>query len=349
MTRNIFKSLRSLGNNMIGLRILKKESESVRRSLIERGLLDHEHKIKHKGNYLIIPITKSFSTSHDIIETDFESYCSKKSPSFRKLAEKYLGKRNLKTAFDIVGDIAILELDPAYKGHEKQIGQLLLKSQKNITAVYLKQGAHVGEFRVQELLFIAGKPHKETVHKENDVSLRLDPSKVYFSSRQSTERARIAKQVKKGEHVLVMFSGIAPFVCVIAKKTQAATVTGIEKNPVAHRYAERNIRLNRLANASVFKGDVKKVVPSLRMRFDRVLMPLPRGAEDFLDTALCAIKKGGIIHFYSFLHETEFDLAEKAAKEACENHGFGYRKIRLVKCGQQGPGIYRTCLDFRVH
>ncbi len=334
---------------MKGLRIPKKESENIRRDLIKRGLLDHDHRIKQHSNYLIIPIIKSFSTPHQIVDTDFETYDSEKSPSFRKLAEDYLKKKNLKTAFDIVGDIAILELDPAYIGHEKQIGQLLLRSQKNITAVYLKQGAHVGEFRVQDLRFIAGKPHKETIHKENNVSLRLDPSKVYFSSRQSTERARIAKQVKKGEDVLVMFSGIGPFLCVIARNTLAAKVTGIEKNPVAHRYAEANIRLNKLANASVCEGDVKEVIPRLNMDFDRILMPLPRGAEDFLNTALSAIKKGGIIHFYSFLHEKEFTKAEKAARTACQEKGFRYEKVRLVKCGQQGPGIYRICLDFRVH
>jgi hypothetical protein len=35
----------------------------------------------------------------------------------------------------------------------------------------------------------------------------------------STERKRISELVKPGEKVLVMFSGAAPYVCVIAKKT----------------------------------------------------------------------------------------------------------------------------------
>jgi len=35
-------------------------------------------------------------------------------------------------------------------------------------------------------------------------------------------------------------------------------------------------------------------------RFDRIIMPLPRGGEDFLGTALKVTKKGTIIHFYDF-------------------------------------------------
>ena len=39
----------------------------------------------------------------------------------------------------------------------------------------------------------------------------------YFSARLSTERKRVADLVKAGENVLVMFSGVEPYVAVIAK------------------------------------------------------------------------------------------------------------------------------------
>ena len=39
-------------------------------------------------------------------------------------------------------------------------------------------------------------------------------------------------------------------------------------------------------------GDVRDVVPKLKKKFDRILMPLPKSAEEFLDIALSASKKG---------------------------------------------------------
>jgi len=100
---------------------------------------------------------------------------------------------------------------------------------------------------------------------------------------------------------------------VIAKNSNAKEVYGIEINPVAHRYAEENLRLNKINNAKVLLGDVRKIVPKLKKKFDRIAMPLPRSAEDFLDVALKASRKGTIIHFYDFEHES--DIPDKSIEK----------------------------------
>jgi tRNA G37 N-methylase Trm5 len=89
-------------------------------------------------------------------------------------------------------------------------------------------------------------------------------------------------------------------------------------------------------------------VTSEQRKFDRILMPLPKSAGDFIGTALLAARKGTIIHFYSFLREDDFAGAERIVGAACRKAGRKWRKLALVKCGQHAPRTFRVCLDFEV-
>ena len=86
----------------------------------------------------------------------------------------------------------------------------------------------------------------------------------------------------------------------------------------------------------------------LNKKYDRILMPLPKLAEDFLGEALAVSKKDTIIHFYNFLHEKEFEKAEQMIKKACVKAKKKYKILKFVKCGQHSPGTYRICLDFKI-
>ena len=263
-----------------------------------------------------------------------------------KLTAKQLSV--LVRSFDSIGGIAIIEIPKELEKKQKLIAETLLNLHKNIKTVAKKEGIHKGVFRTQKLKIIAGERTKESEYKENNVRLKLNAEKVYFSPRLGTERKRVMEQVKKGEKVLIMFSGCAPYVCVIAKNTKAKEVVGIEINPAAHKYAEENIRLNKLSNVRLYKGDVRKVIPKLREKFDRIAMPLPKGGENFIGVALKAAKKGGLVHFYDFLHEDCFGLAREKIKAACKKAKKKCKILRTVRCGQFGPRIYRICVDFRV-
>jgi tRNA (guanine37-N1)-methyltransferase len=116
----------------------------------------------------------------------------------------------LKTAFDQIGTIAILEIDEPLREYEKLIGETLLTINKSISSVYRKSGAHSGEYRIQDLVYIAGEKTTQTITIENGVAMELDVATTYFSPRLANERLRIAKQVKETEKILIMFSGIAP-------------------------------------------------------------------------------------------------------------------------------------------
>ena len=250
---------------------------------------------------------------------------------------------SLKTAFDVVGDIAILEVSDELVSKEKVIASSLLNLNKSIKVVVKKVGGHEGVFRLQEYKVLAGEDRLETVHKENDVRLKLDISKVYFSVRLSTERLRVASSCLKNERVLVMFSGCAPYPLVISKNSKVSSIIGVEINPDAHKYGLKNVRLNKVNNVKLYCGDVKDIVSSLG-KFDRVIMPWPKGGDAYLSLVKGIVKVGGYVHFYDFVGEDEFSLVEEKVSKVFPK----YKKLRFVKCGQLAPRAYRVCLDFQV-
>jgi tRNA (guanine37-N1)-methyltransferase len=255
----------------------------------------------------------------------------------------------LPASFDIVGDILIFaDFPQELQKKEKRIGESILKLLKHIKVVAKKTKKYSGKYRTPKLKIIAGEKRKETVYKENDVRLKLHVEKVYFSPRLSNERKRIAGLVQPGESVLVMFSGCAPYPCVIAKNSKPKEVVCIEINPAAHKYAEENIKLNKLNNVTLYLGDVKKIIPKLHQKFDRILMPLPKGAEAYLDIALKASKKGTVLHFYDFLNEIEFEKAHEKISVACLKANKHFLILNTVKCGQFSPGVFRVCVDFMI-
>jgi tRNA (guanine37-N1)-methyltransferase len=255
-------------------------------------------------------------------------------------------------AFDVVGDIAIVE-----PGED---GDKFLKEHRNVNVVLAKKGEVEGEYRIRDYDIIASRPEArdfsdapgmirpkkltETIHRENGCRFKVDPTEAYFSVRLGTERARVAKMVKKGEKVLVMFAGVGPYPVNIAKLGKAELVVGVEINPYAILFFEDNIILNKLeTKVRAFEGDVKDIVPKLKDEFDRVVMPLPKESENFLYLAVKHIKKGGKIHLYRILHENDVDAFVKEIKKSLSRVD-----IKIVKAGEYAPGSFRYCFDITM-
>ncbi|MBW2997337.1 class I SAM-dependent methyltransferase family protein [Candidatus Woesearchaeota archaeon] len=332
-----------------------KKAQQVKQFLIEKKLFNQQYSFKRTKSYILFPITKKtgIKKKFSFAElTDVKSLPKArkkkdiKSEVTKKLTKKELD--HLRRAYDVIGDIAILEVPPELIKKEKLIAQTLLKLHKNINTVLKKAGIHGTEFRTQPMKHLAGKRTKKTIHKEHGVRLKLDVEKVYFSPRLSTERKRIAQQVKKGERVLVMFSGCAPYPCVLAKNTKAKEIVGIEINPIGHDYGVENLKLNKIKNVTLINSDVRDAVPILKTKFNRIAMPLPKTAEDFLKTAFTAAKKGTIIHFYAFEEQGKFKDAHARIRKACKKNKLKCRILKTTKCGQHAPRTYRICVDFKI-
>lgn len=251
---------------MLCIKVPIKEAEKVKKEIVNQGLLDKEHHILREKGFVYFPIKKRFKTSHKLVNKLLKSRILQtdlKNSLIKKLSKEEL--EVLRKSMDVVGNIAILEIPDELIKKEKLIAQEVLRINKNIKTV-LRKGKHKGVFRVQKLDYLAGEKTKETIYKENNVIMKLDVEQVYFSPRLASERKRVMQLIKKPEDVMVLFSGCAPYVCVIAKNTPAKYVYGIEINPVAHKYGWENIKLNKINNAFLINEDAKTALPNFYQR-----------------------------------------------------------------------------------
>ena len=241
-------------------------------------------------------------------------------------------------SFDNIGSIALFN-EKITKEKAKSF------SNNNIRTVVYKSKKYSGRLRLPKITILTGEKTKETIHKESGCLFKLNIEKCYFSVRSSNERLRIAKQVKNNESILVMFSGVIPFPLIIEKHSNPKEIYAIELNKECHKYAKENLILNKSKRIKLFQGDVKKVLPKINRKFDRILMPLPKSSYDYLPLALRYIKKNGVIHYYTFGQKKEINGIKTKLLKTSKRI-----KIRkIVKCGQYSPYTYRLCFDLRIN
>lgn len=260
---------------------------------------------------------------------------------------------NLPRAFDTFGNIALVKFSQETKQKDKRkFAEGLLKKHKSIKTVLEKTGKFKGRLRKQETKFLAGEKNKEALYKENGCVFRFNVDETYFSPRLSNERLEISKKIRKGEEVLVMFAGVAPFPIVIAKNSKADKIYSNELNRKANKYASLNIGLNKLEDKIfLLPGDIKKVSMKLnvkRKKFDVIVMPRPQLKDSFLQEAFMLSKKGTRIYYYDFCPEEEIkSLSDKIKDEAKKSK----KKIsisKVKKAGEVGPYKFRIRVDFKV-
>ena len=102
-------------------------------------------------------------------------------------------------AFDIIGDIVVIDIPPQLKPYQNTIGEAILQTQKNVTTVLAKASDISGVFRVRDYDYIAGEHKTQTIHREFGCQYHVDIAKAYFSPRLSHEHERVAVQVQDGE------------------------------------------------------------------------------------------------------------------------------------------------------
>ncbi|MCX6748002.1 MAG: methyltransferase [Candidatus Pacearchaeota archaeon] len=241
---------------------------------------------------------------------------------------------------DAIGKIAILKFKEGISSKEKKkIALNLLKTQSNIKTVLEKAEKVKGRLRTIKTKYLAGEKTKETIYKESGCLFKLNTDSCYFSPRLSGERLEIASKIKKGK-VLVLFAGVGPFSIIIAKKNPQVKVTSVELGKECCKYAKENVILNRLNNIRVIPGDVKKVLPKLKEKFDYIVMPRPQLKDTFLEDALKVSKKNTIIFYYDFSSNPE-EILEKIKNKRL-------KVLSIKKAGNIAPYKYRWRLDLKV-
>lgn len=259
-------------------------------------------------------------------------------------------------SYDIVGDIAIIRLPESIKQHSTTIAAAIMQTHQRVKTVLRQVSPVSGDFRVRELEWVAGEKKTEAIHREHGCLFKVDLARCYFSPRLSYERNRIAQRVQAREVIVNMFAGVGTYSIIIAKHSEAEKIFSIDINPVAIRYMQENIKLNKVGKRVVpIQGDAKKVIKErLQEVADRILMPLPAKAYEYLGSALLALKPtGGWIHYYDFAHARKpEDPVEKVKTAVSEK----LRKLkvdfeipfqRIVR--KVGPNWVQVVLDIIVN
>ncbi len=329
---------------MLAVRVPKREAEKARRKLIELGVLAKGYAVRREGEFVLFPVTREVE-GFELVEAEFERL-ERRPHSYREVVDvPDEVKPLLPSSFDIIGDIAIIELPEELMPYGRAIGEAILKVHRHIKAVFAKGSKVEGEYRVRELVHLAGEKRTETLHRENGIRLKLDVAKVYFSPRLATERMRIFKKTRPGEVVFDMFAGVGPYSILLARK--AKLVFACDLNPWAVRYLEENIRLNKAHNVVPIFGDVRKVAGKLKA--DRVIMNLPKFADRFLREAMLSVKPGGIIHYYGFSSEEDlYSEHEARIKAVARELGFSVEFLERRKVRPYAPRQFNIAIDFRV-
>lgn len=246
---------------------------------------------------------------------------------------------SLKRSFDMIGSIAQLEIPEILEPKEKLVAEKILSNFKNIKTVVKKTDKTEGEYRIRPVKILAGEATTETVHRENGILLKLDLNKVFYTPRLSNERLRVLKQVKKGDYVADLFCGVGPYSILIAKFSKAKKVLANDLNPDAYKYLVENVKKNKVSNIECYNKDAKVFK---KLNANKVIMNIPKYAENFLSVAFNNCRKGGIVYYYCFAKPAELKDRTAEIKRAGK-----CRILRKTKCGDIGPETYRWCIDFK--
>lgn len=327
---------------------LKQNAQQCILFLREQGAIDPQYSFFSDDTHIFVVVIKeplfegiSYEENTTIQFTEYS-----KTQSLRDaLQGKIPNLDQLKTSFDVVGKIAILEIDDEFRSFENLIGETLLCINPSIQTVLRKDGPHQGEFRTQPMKCIGGVDTRETTHVENGISLTVDVEQVYFSPRLSNERLRIATEVTNGESILHCFSGCAPLECVIGSKKNVVQV-GVEKNPLGHSYGLKNVTQNKISQTQLVCKDFSEF--DTQQKFDRIVMNLPKNAIEYVPHALLFATPKCVMHIYDFAKEGEFDSSFAKISELVTKSGKKCELLGYHTCGVQGVRLYRVCIDVKI-
>ena len=258
-------------------------------------------------------------------------------------------------SYDITGDIAVIKVPDNLREKRTLIAEAVMAANRSVKAVLGQVSPVSGEYRVRELEWILGERRTEATYRENGCVFKVDLAKAYFSPRLSHERLRIAKLVQPGEVVVNMFAGVGPFSIVIAKHSKASRIYSIDVNPEAITYMRENITLNKMGDRIVpLLGDAKEVMKrEAKGVADRVIMPLPEKASEYLDAAIEASKLGDSwLHYYEHVHVQGGDPVEMVRdrlSHLLRDRGIGHEFSagRIVR--DVGPRWYQVVIDMLLH
>lgn len=277
----------------------------------------------------------------------------------KKIAREALGEdfaRRIWKRVEFIGDIALirtpLNMDP---NELKPLAEEILRRIPYVKSVWASLPGVEGSYRLRKHVWLAGELRSETLYREHRCVFKVDINRVYISPSLNYEHIRVARLVEPGEVLFNMFAGAGLFSIIIAKHAKPSRVYSVDINPDAYSYMVENVRLNHVENIVVpLLGDAKDIAMSMLVKSaNRVLMPYPELALDYLPYALSSLKECGWIHIYLHVRADRGEHWKSKARELVEKelHELSVRDyiISLVrKVRNVGPRLHQVVVDVHV-
>ena len=274
----------------------------------------------------------------------------------KKIAREVLGEdyaSRLWRRVEFIGDIALIRTPLGMDPRDlKPLAEELIKRLPYVKSVWAAIPGVTGEYRLRRHVWLAGEERSETIYREHGCLFKVDINKVYVSPSLNYEHIRVARLVERGEIVVNMFAGAGLFSIIIAKYSRPRLVYSIDINPHAYNYMVENIALNRVEGlVEPILGDAKQVVEEKLVGVaDRVLMPYPELALEYLPYALKALRDGrGWIHVYLHIYTSRNEHWRTRVQSMVENRlrelGARHRVVNTRKIRNVGPRTHQVVVD----
>ena len=205
--------------------------------------------------------------------------------------------RAMPAGYQRLGRVLLLRLPASLAPYGRLLGAAW-QEELGVETVLARRGPVDGELRQPDVELLGGT-RTETEVVEHGSRWRLDAARLMFAAGNRTERLRFARLVRPGERVADLFAGIGYFTIPAARARPDARFVAVEKNPVAFRYLEENVRLNGVGDrVRPVLGD-NRSVPLDARRFDRVSLGFLPSSLPWVPRALgLLLPAGGTVHVH---------------------------------------------------
>ena len=243
------------------------------------------------------------------------------------------------TAFEVQGDIQIVKIEPEIQRFEKKIAEAMLQQSANIRLICADEGVQ-GDFRIRKLRVIQSRDDDEstlTRIKENGYSLWVDPAKVYFSIRLSTQRintaisaTKLSQRLNRGIVVCDPYAGVGPSMGALL--TEQGLLAGYhvgDLNPAAVELLEMNVDYlisksdDSFTPSTIRCSDAREwaLDDELTESCDLLLVNLPHNSIGHLPKLIPLLRKGDItlLRGWAITERDELDSQKQLIVDAVEN------------------------------
>lgn len=253
-------------------------------------------------------------------------------------------KNLLPRRWERIGGVLILRLPAPLEAYREQVGEAY-GHVLGVKAVVEETNGIRGSVRRPQTRLLWGD-ETETVHKENGIRYRLDPTKVMFSTGNVNERLRMGRLVQPGEEVVDLFAGIGYFALPMALHGGARRVVACEINPTAFGYLRENVQLNGASAVEPRLGDCREVAPD--DGGDRVVLGYLRDTHRFLPKALRVLRSPGWLHYHEACPDRAVERLEAHLRDATRDAGRDVVTLQRQRVKDYAPGVSHWVVDARI-